>query len=225
MSRSSSTVTPPTDRIISVVIADDHPLYRDGLSRALADRTDVRVVAETGDGAEALDLIKAHQPDIALVDLRLPSRDGIAITEAVTAERSETRVMIVSAFEDRATMHQAFDAGARAYLTKLATPETICEAIIAVAGGELVFPESVQAGLRDATPLRRARTASKSALSARELEVLVLVAEGRSAPEVAEQLYLSVTTVKTHLQHIYDKLGASDRAAAVAAAARRGLLD
>lgn len=213
------------EQSITVVVADDHPLYRDGLTRALAARPEVTVVGETGDGDEALSLIKALQPDIALVDLRLPSRDGIAITEAVASLRIKTRILIVSAFEDISTMYQAFDAGARAYLTKAASPQVLCEAIVTVASGGLVFPESVRAGLSKADQLQRVRTGSSGNLTAREREVLVLIAAGRSAPEIAEQLYLSVATVKTHLHHIYDKLGAADRAAAVAAAARRGLLE
>lgn len=212
-------------RTITIVIADDHPMYRDGVTRALSDQPTVRIVAETGDGAEALELIETRAPDIGLVDLRLPSRDGIAIAEAVRDKRLATRVMIVSAFEDTDTIYQAFDAGARAYLTKLTSPQALCEAILAVAAGGTVFPAALRAGLTDERRLSRSRLSSTGALSAREREVLRLIADGLSAPAVAEQLFVSVTTVKTHLQHIYDKLGVSDRAAAVAAAARRGLLD
>lgn len=221
----STREAPQSSTGIEILVADDHPVYRDGLIQALASHEGIRVVAETGDGEEALDLIRRLQPDIALVDLRLPSRDGISIVEAVKESEVRTRTMIVSAFEDAGTMYQAYDAGARAYVTKHASPSVLCEAIIGVYGGQIVFPESVRPGLNEAARLQRARTASTGALSAREREVLLLISQGRSAPEIAEMLFLSVTTVKTHLQHIYDKLGASDRAAAVATAARRGLLD
>lgn len=210
---------------IAILIADDHPVYRDGLAQALASHDDIRVVAQTGDGDEALHLIQDLQPDVALVDLRLPSRDGISIVEAVKKSEVRTRTMIVSAFEDASTMYQAYDAGARAYVTKHASPSVLYDVIVSVSCGQIVFPESVRSGLSETDRLHRARTASTGALSARQREVLVLISQGRSAPEIAEELFLSVTTVKTHLQHIYDKLGASDRAAAVAVAARRGLLD
>lgn len=210
--------------MVTVVIADDHPVYREGLAHALAARPDIQVLGQAGDGLEALAMVKDLEPDIALVDLRLPSLDGIAIAEAVTALAARTLVVIVSAYEDSDTMYRAFDAGAKAYLTKVASPQTVYEAAMAVLGGETIFPETVRAGLTDSARALRGRAAS-GALSAREREVLTLIAQGRSAPEIAEHLFLGVTTVRTHMQHIYDKLGVSERASAVAVAARRGLLE
>jgi two-component system nitrate/nitrite response regulator NarL len=212
-------------RVVTVVIADDHPVYREGLAHALAAKPDIEVLGQAGDGLEALALIGDLEPDIALVDLRLPSLDGIAIAEAVTARTPATLVVIVSAYEDSDTMYRAFDAGAKAYLTKQASPQTVYDAAMAVLGGEIVFPESVRPGLTDSARALRGRAVSSGALTAREREVLTLIAQGRSAPEIAEQLFLGVTTVRTHLQHIYDKLGVSERASAVAVAARRGLLE
>lgn len=210
---------------ISVLVADDHPMYRDGMARALAKRPDLRLLGEAGDGAEALALIESLRPDIAIIDLRLPSMDGIAVARAVAAGDAPTRVLIVSAFEDTDTIYRALDAGARGYLTKIASPDALCDAVVAVAGGETVVPGSLKDGAAgDTARARRPRSTVSDALSAREREVLQLTAGGLSAPDIARELFVSVTTVKTHLQHIYDKLGVSDRAAAVAVAARRGLL-
>ncbi|GAW49174.1 response regulator [Nocardioides sp. PD653] len=215
----------PGGQVVTVVIADDHPVYREGLAHALAAKPDIQVLGQAGDGLEALDLVRDLEPDIALVDLRLPSLDGIAIAEAVTSQASPTLVVIVSAYEDTDTMYRAFDAGAKAYLTKLASPQTVYDAAMAVLGGEIIFPESVRPGLTDSARALRRRAVSSGTLTAREREVLTLIAQGRSAPEIAEHLFLGVTTVRTHLQHIYDKLGVSERASAVAVAARRGLLE
>lgn len=206
-----------------VLVADDHPIYREGLARVLTAGDDFDVVADVGDGVAALEGIRRLGPELAVVDLRLPSLDGIAVAEAARREMLPTRVVIVSAYEDSGTVASAFRAGAWAYLSKLVPPEEVCKTLAVVAGGEPVIPEDVKTRLRvEQSQQRREAT---TVLSAREREVLKLTAEGMSAPEIAVQLFVGVTTVKTHLQHIYEKFNVSDRAAAVAVAHRRGLLD
>jgi len=214
-----------TSGALTVLVADDHPLYRGGLVQALADRAGFCVVGEAGDGAEALRLVRELEPILALVDLRLPSLDGVAIAGEIAREGLPTRTIIVSAFEDRTTMFQAFDAGVRAYVTKQAPTTTLFETMELVAAGGLAYPSSVMPFLTEAHRRERLHSSASGALTLREREVLVLVAQGMSAPEIADQLYLSVTTIRTHIQHVYAKLGASDRAGAVAAAVRRGLID
>jgi two-component system, NarL family, nitrate/nitrite response regulator NarL len=197
---------------VSLLIADDHPVYRSGLAEILRGRPELEVVGEAGDGATALAEIRRLAPDIAVVDLQLPDTDGISVAEAVAREGLATRVVILSAYEDRDVVQRAFAAGARAYLPKICSAERLCDTLLAVARGQTVLP-----GLPAA--------AAQVMLTARETEVLRLTADGRSAPEIAATLAVSAATVKTHLQHVYEKLGVSDRAAAVAQAIRRGLLD
>lgn len=208
---------------ISVLIADDHPVYREGVVRVMSECADLLLAAEVGDGADALAEIQRLRPDVAVVDLRLPSIDGIAVAEAVQREKLGTRVVIVSAYEDSSTVHRAFAAGVKAYLSKLSSADTLRTTVLAVARGETVMPHWLETSMADQTKSRHARSSGAS-LSARETEVLRLISQGLSAPEIAEQLFVGVTTVKTHLQHIYDKLDVSDRAAAVAQAHRRGLI-
>jgi two-component system nitrate/nitrite response regulator NarL len=211
-------------RRIGVLIADDHPVYRSGLAEALRSRPEFEVVAEAGDGETALAEIRRLAPAVAVVDLRLPDMDGIAVVEAVEREGLATRLVILSAYSDNAAVSRALAAGARAYLSKICSAKTLCDTLLAVARGDIVIPPGIQAGL-GGEPRSRHDRGEASALTARELEVLRLTADGRSAPDIAAALAVSSATVKTHLQHVYEKLGVSDRAAAVARAIRRGLLD
>ena len=158
-----------------------------------------------------------------MLDLRLPGLDGVSAVAALEREGSSTKVVILSAFEDSATVYRAIALGARAYLQKVISGETLCRTILAVARGETVIPPALQGGLASEIRARRER-ADDLLLTKRELEILRLAAEGLSAPEIADRLVVSVTTVKTHLQHVYAKLEVSDRTAAVAQAMRRGLL-
>jgi two-component system nitrate/nitrite response regulator NarL len=209
---------------IDVLIADDHPVYREGAVRVMSECADLRLAAEVGDGAEALAEIRRLRPTVAVVDLRLPSMDGIAVAEAVQRDKLGTRVVIVSAYEDSSTVHRAFAAGVKAYLSKLSSAETLRSTVLAVARGETIVPDGFEAALAGGELKSRHARSSGASLSARETEVLRLIAQGLSAPEIAEQLFVGVTTVKTHLQHIYDKFDVCDRAAAVAQAHRRGLI-
>jgi two-component system nitrate/nitrite response regulator NarL len=206
-----------------LLVADDHPLYHEGVARAVSTAPWLELVARVELARDALDEIRRLKPDVALVDLGLPDLDGIAVLELLKPDALDTRVVIVSASEDRAMVYRAIAAGARAYLSKVSSASTLLNTIEAVARGETVIPPSMQAGLAEEIRARQA-TGDQPVLTARELEVLRHTAEGMSAPEIAEELVLGVTTVKTHLHNIYGKLGVSDRAAAVATAIRRGLL-
>jgi two-component system nitrate/nitrite response regulator NarL len=205
-----------------VLIADDHPLYRDGIAKVLR-HAGFDLVAEAQDGEEALEEIRRTRPDIALLDLMLPGRDGIQVLEALEREGVPTKVMIVSAYEDSAMVYRAIAAGARAYLLKLVEGDALCDAVRAVERSETVIPPRLQGALADEMRNRRERP-DEPRLTPRELEILRLAADGRSTREIADELFLAVTTVKTHLQHIYEKLDVPDRAAAVAKAMRRGWL-
>jgi two-component system nitrate/nitrite response regulator NarL len=222
--------------VLRIVIADDHPLYLQALVSIFSGHPEFEVVFAASDGAAAVAAVREHAPDIALVDLQLPTMDGIEIVTTLERAGLPTRVVIVSAYEDSATVYRAFAAGAKAYLPKSSSGETVRETVLSVAAGETVLsvaagetviPSALQSGLAGEIRSRSEREAeppAKARLTAREYDVLRLTAEGYSAPEVAEQLFVGVTTVKTHLQHVYEKLGVSDRAAAVAVAHRTGLL-
>jgi two-component system nitrate/nitrite response regulator NarL len=208
---------------VRVLVADDHPLYRDGVVRALAGSGQVEIVAEVGDGRDALTEIQEKQPDVALLDYKLPSLDGVTIAHAVTRDGLSTKVLLLSAFTESGLVYEALQTGAAGYLAKEARREQIVDSVLACARGETVVPSELAAGLVSEIRLRAAHDGP--ALTDREREILRLIAEGKSLPEIAKQLYLGVTTVKTHVQHLYDKLGVSDRAAAVAEAMRRRLIE
>jgi two-component system nitrate/nitrite response regulator NarL len=197
---------------VSVLIADDHPVYRSGLAGVLRERPEFEVVGEAGDGESAVAGIRRLTPGVAVVDLQLRDMDGIAVAEAVAREGLATRVVILSAYEDAAVVARAFAAGARAYLAKIGSADELCDTLLAVARGQIFLP-----GLPE--------SAAQALLTTRETEILRLIADGQSAPEIAAALGVSGATVKTHLQHAYEKLGVSERAAAVAEAMRRGLLE
>lgn len=207
---------------VRVLVADDHPLFREGVARAIRDRPDLELVAETGDGTAALERIRELAPDVALLDVRLPGIDGPGVLKALRRDGDATAVLFLSAFTDGDVVHPALSAGASGYLSKEATRDEICDAIAAVARGETVLSRDAQAGVVRA--LHHRGTAADAVLTPREREVLTLTAAGVSAPEIGRRLFLSPATVKTHLQRTYEKLGVDDRAAAVAEAIRRGLI-
>jgi two-component system nitrate/nitrite response regulator NarL len=206
-----------------VLVVDDHPLYRKAVIDAVKSRPNLQFVGEASDGREALDEIRGKRPDVAVVDVLMPGLDGFDVLNVVKRDALETRILLLTANVDSAAAFRAIGAGAAGCLLKSANVDELCDAIAAVARGETVLAPEVQAGL--AGEIRMRSTAERPILSPREHEILVLTAAGKSAPEVAEQLVLSPATVRTHLQHLYDKLGVSDRAAAVAEAMRRGLLE
>ena len=207
-----------------MIVADDHPLYREGLIGAVRQRPDLELVGESADGRDALDQIRELTPDTAVLDLRLPSLDGLAVLDAIQRDRLPTRVVVVSAYDDSESVYRAISAGARAYVVKVSSGAEVCDAVAAVARGETLIPDELQAGLAREIRLRR-DVPDRPALSDREIEVLRVAAEGGGAAEIGERLHISPATVKTHLAHIYEKLEVPDRTAAVAEALRRGLLD
>ncbi|HZQ33526.1 MAG TPA: response regulator transcription factor [Mycobacterium sp.] len=208
---------------VRVVVADDHPLFRDGVVRALVTSGDVDVVGEADDGATALQLIKTHQPDVALLDYRMPGMDGAQVAAAVRRDELTTRVLLLSAQDESAIVYQALAEGASGFLPKESSRAEIVAAVLDCAKGRDVISPALAAGL--AGEIRRRAEPQVPALSAREREVLQMIAEGLSIPAIAAKLFLAPSTVKTHVQRLYEKLGVSDRAAAVAEAMRRRLLE
>ena len=206
----------------TVVVADDHPLYRAGLVDAIAERPDLELVAECAGGRDAVEQILAHRPDVALLDMRMRDLDGVAVLEEIARAGSRTRVVFLSAYEEGEVVHGALTAGAAGYLSKETDRDEICDAIASAVDGEIVVSPNLPGVL--VAYLHRRSDAGKPRLGGRELEVLRLTAEGLSAPEIAETLGIGATTVKTHLQRVYRKLEVTDRAAMVARALRLGLL-
>jgi two-component system nitrate/nitrite response regulator NarL len=211
------------DSKVTVLIVDDHAFFRDGLSRGLARSGQITVVAEAGNGREGLEAIRRERPAVAVVDYQMPDMDGIALLHAVTREQFATRVVLLSAFTDSAVVFRALEEGAAGYLSKDADRQDIVDAVLGVARGDTVVPAQLAAGLAGEIRLRAQSQAP--ALSDRERQVLQAFARGLSIPQTAAELYIEPSTVKTHTQRLYDKLGVSDRAAAVAEAMRRGLLE
>jgi two-component system nitrate/nitrite response regulator NarL len=218
-----STMAPERQKKVRVVVADDHPLYREGVVRALSGSGQVEIVAEAGDGRTALAEIEQHHPDVALLDYKLPELDGVAVTHAVVRDGLPTRVLLLSAYTESGVVYKALETGASGFVPKEARREQIVDAVLACARGENVLPTDLASGLVSEIRLRAVDDAP--ALTERESQILRLIAKGKSLPDIAGELFLGVTTVKTHVQHLYEKLGVSDRAAAVAEAMRRGLIE
>lgn len=208
---------------MSVFVADDHPIYRDGLVRSVRERPDLEFVGQAAEGREALAEIQHLQPDVAVLDLKMPNLGGLDVLNAINRDGLATRVVLLSASAESEVVYRAVAMGVGAYLSKEADRHEILDTVAAVARGQTVLPPEIQAGLASQIQLREAE--DRPVLTAREREILLLTADGNSAPEVARQLHLSTATVKTHLGSLYAKLGVSDRAAAVAAAMRAGLLE
>lgn len=208
---------------VAVLVADDHPVYREGIVRAVKERPELELLAEVATGREALIAIAELRPQVAVLDMKLPDLDGSQVLRAINRDELPTKVVFVSAYIDSEIVYAAIGGGARAYLSKDSTRQQICDAIAAVARGGTVFAAEVQTGLAREIQMRSADT--DIVLTSREREILALTAQGLLAPEIGRRLYLSPATVKTHLQRLYGKLGVSDRAAAVAEAMRRGLLE
>jgi two-component system, NarL family, nitrate/nitrite response regulator NarL len=209
---------------VTVVVVDDHPFYRDGVSRGLTLSGQVRVVAEASSGREGIEAIQRERPDVALVDYHMADLDGIAVVHAVVRDQLPTRVLMVSATsDDGALVFRALEEGAAGFLSKEAPRADLVEAVVRAAAGEVVVPPQLAGGVVEQIRLRG--QPAGPALSEREREVLRGFARGLSIPQVAAELFIGTSTVKTHATRLYDKLGVSDRAAAVAEAMRRGLLE
>lgn len=208
---------------IKVFAADDHPLVREAMQHAIKARSDLELVGVAGDGREALAEIRRLEPDIAVLDMRMPELDGSQVLNALVRDGIATRVLFLSTFTEGGLIYDALAAGAAGYIDKVASADEICDAIAAAARGETVLSSRIEAGVLQQIRVRGEEKGTK--LTARELEVLTLISQGLSAPAVARQLYIEPSTVKSHLQNIYEKLGVTERAAAVAEGMRRGHLE
>jgi DNA-binding NarL/FixJ family response regulator len=203
--------------VIRILVTDDHPVVRDGLRGAFTGEPDIEVVGEAASGLEALALVARHQPDVVLMDLRMPELDGVGAIRRLAVSYPAVRVLVLTTYDAEADVLPAIEAGATGYLLKDAPVADLLAAVRAAARGESVLAPSVAgrvlSGFRQAGPLTR-----------RELEVLRLVAAGATNRAAAGKLFISEASVKTHLLNAYAKLGVNDRAAAVGEAYRRGLL-
>ncbi|WP_078628769.1 response regulator [Streptomyces sp. NRRL F-2664] len=212
-----------TDAKIRVVVADDHPIYREGTVRGLTLSGRVDVVGEADDGPSALAAIKQHDPDVAIIDYRMPGMDGLGIVHAATRDSLRTRILLLSAITESSVVFQAIEEGAAGYLPKDASRADVVEAVAKIARGYTVIPDELTGALAGEIRMRADRAGP--ILSEREGQVLKAFARGLSIPQVAQELFIGVSTVKTHTARLYEKLGVSDRAAAVAEGMRRGLVE
>lgn len=204
---------------IRILVADDHPMLREGLVAVLATQPDFEVVGEAGDGAEVARLARSLRPDVILLDLEMPGTDGVAALRTLQEEDSETRAVVFTAYDNDERVLGALRAGARGYLLKGAAREEIFSAIRAVHEGGSLLQPSVTGRL-----LRRFEERGVDGLTARELEVLGLLARGLTNREIAGRLYVTERTIKFHVGSILQKLGATNRTEAVTVAAQRGLV-
>ncbi|GAB2974801.1 response regulator [Saccharothrix stipae] len=205
--------------MISLLIVDDHPVVRDGLRGMFGADPRFEVVGEAGDGAEAVSVAERLRPDVILMDLRMPGTDGVAAIKELAKRGVPSRVLVLTTYDTDSHVLPAIEAGATGYLLKEAPRAELVRAVEAAARGQAVLSPTVATRL-----LGQVRKPAPAPLSQRELEVLELIAQGSTNREAARRLYISETTVKTHLLHVYAKLGVNDRAAAVAAAFSRGYL-
>src|SRR5829696_3897038 len=201
---------------IRVLSADDHPVVRNGIAAMIANEPDIEVIAEARDGAEAVALFEAHAPDVVLMDLRMPTMDGVSAIRAIRALDPNARVVALTTFDGDTDIHRALSAGACAYLLKDALVGDLVSAIRSAAAGRRLIPPTVASRLAEFTP--------RVELTAREQEVLQLVADGLRNKEIALVIGRSNETVKDHLQSILQKLGARDRTQAVTLALQRGII-
>lgn len=205
--------------MIRLIVADDHPIVRAGLQGLLASQPDFEVMGEAANGHEALELVRTLRPDVALVDLRMPLLDGVGTTREIRRVSPETNILVLTTYETDADVLRAIEAGATGYLLKETPREELFRAVRATAIGQSVLSPSVASRL-----VGRTRGASERVLSTREIEVLMQVARGTSNKLIARDLRISEATVKTHLLHIFAKLGVDDRTAAVTVAIERGIV-
>src|SRR5580704_1358117 len=203
--------------VITVVVADDHPVVREGLVAIFKSQKDIKVVAEATNGEEALELCSQHLPDVLLLDLRMPEKDGLQVITELTARRlSRPRVIIMTTYESEEDIRRALKAGAKGYLVKGTAPQQIRESVRRVAAGESLLPANIAAKL--------AESMAHPELSERERQVLQYMANGRSNKEIGQILYISENTVKAHVKSILTKLDAMGRTEAIAIAINRGII-
>jgi DNA-binding NarL/FixJ family response regulator len=203
----------PRIRVFSV---DDHPLLREGIAAIINNQQDMLMIGQASNGKDAVQEFKKHQPDVTLMDLRLPDMSGIDAMIAIRAESPEARIILLTTFEGDVEIKRALQAGARGYLLKSMPPKELVEVIRQVHAGKKRIPPQLAAQL--------AEHMSDEALTTREIEVLGQIAGGNRNRDIAEQLFISEETVKVHIKHIMEKLGATDRTQAVAIGIRRGII-
>ena len=201
---------------IRVLSIDDHPLVREGIAALINNQPDMQLAAQGSTGKEAIRLFREHQPDLVLLDVRLPDMNGIDAMITIRSEFPGARIIIVTSSEGDAEMQRALEGGAAGYIVKSMPPQVLLEAIRKVHSGKKAIPAEVAARLADHY--------SDEGLTTREIEILQQVAEGNRNRDIAEKLFISEGTVKVHIQHIMAKLGANDRTQAITIAVRRGIL-
>lgn len=208
--------------MIRILVVDDHPIVRSGITGLLETEPDFEVVGEAASGERALELIAELRPSVVLMDLRMPGMGGVEATRRIVAGPEAPRVLVFTTYEDDDQILAAIEAGANGYLVKAGPAEELSAGVRAVAAGQTVLAPSVAAQLvaRAAAP----EAAPRVTLTPREAQILALVAEGLSNPAVAARLFIGESTVKTHLLHVFEKLGVSDRTHAVVRAMELGLL-
>jgi len=206
-----------TDHVrIRVLGVDDHPLLREGIAAIITSQPDMVLVSQAANGAEAIQQFREHRPDVTLMDLRLPDRNGIDVMIAIRAEFPEARIIMLTTFEGDVEIQRALQAGARGYLLKNMPPSELAQVIRQVHAGKKRIPPEIAAQL--------AEHMSDDNLPAREVEVLKQIAGGNRNRDIGDLLHISEETVKVHIKHIMDKLGAKDRTQAIAIAVRRGII-
>ncbi|MEA2173492.1 MAG: hypothetical protein QOD00_1084 [Blastocatellia bacterium] len=201
---------------IRVFSVDDHPLLREGIAAIINNQPDMLMIDQAATGCEAIQMFRQHRPDITLMDLRLPDMSGIDALISIRSEFSEARVIMLTTFEGDVEIQRALKAGARGYMLKTNPPKELVETIRQVHAGKKSIPQQIAANL--------AEHLSDEALTAREIEVLRHISGGNRNRDIAKRLFISEETVKVHIKHIMEKLGASDRTQAVAIALRRGII-
>ena len=201
---------------IRVFCVDDHPLLREGISAVINNQPDMQMVAEASNAHEAIEQFRKHRPDVTLMDLRLPGVSGIDAMIAIRTEFPEARIIILTTFEGDVEIQRALEAGARAYMLKSMPPKDMIDTIRQVHGGKKRVPPEIASHL--------AEHYSDEALTTREIEVLSQIAGGNRNRDIADKLFITEETVKVHIKHIMEKLGASDRTQAVAIGVRRGII-
>jgi len=209
---------------VRILIADDHPIVREGLATVLSQEDDIKVVGQASNGSEAVSKAKELHPDIILMDLQMPEMDGVEAMQRIKEEAPDIGIIILTTYDTDDYIFRGIEAGARAYLLKDSPPEEVLKAIRAVHKGESIIQPRVASRLLDRFSQLSRAPAPEEGLSQREIEVLQLIAKGAANKEIASQLFIGESTVKTHIIHIFNKLEVKDRTEAVTEAVRKGII-